>query len=403
LSISQGGLLVRLKEEELSIDFDRVIDRAGTNSTKWTRHAGKSSRMDVIPAWVADMDFAAPTPVIEALRARIDHGIYGYSTEPDALREVVVDRMARLYGWEVKPSWMVMLPGVVSGVFHSCRCTGESGDEVLVPTPIYHPFLEAPSYQDRTLVPAPATPVDGKWQFDLDRFKRAVSARTCAFLLCNPYNPVGRTLSRAELEALAEICLSNDILICSDEIHCELLLDEDKPHIPTATLGPEVADKTITLISTSKTFNLAGLGGFAIAVIPNARLRLKFEALMRGVTQRPGAPAYASALVAYRDCDDWLEEMLTYLRRNRDLVEQEVASIPGLSMTHVESTYLAWINVAQLGLEKPWDAFVEGGVALQDGQEMDDPNYLRLNFATQQSTLQEILRRIRFVAEKAMA
>jgi cystathionine beta-lyase len=372
--------------------FDNYVDRNGTNSAKWNRYADQ----DVIPAWVADMDFPSPEPIVEALTERVAHGVFGYSRPPRELIQRVVDRMLDRYNWQVEPDWLVWLPGVVPGLCLSCASVGERGDAVMTPTPVYYPFLKAPATADRGKIDLPVRKVSGFWEFDFDLMRKLVTDRTRVFLLCNPYNPVGRILTKGELESIAEICLENNILICSDEIHSDLLLDKDKPHIPTAMLGKDVANNTITLISPSKTFNLAGLGGCAVAIIPNRQLRSSFRKQAMGLVPGVGVLAYEAALIAYRgDCDEWHEQLLDYLRANRDYLQQEIDGIPGLAITHVEATYLAWIDTGKLNVSNAHELFLTHGVGLSEGDQFGDADYVRLNFGCPRSTLEEIVRRMK--------
>jgi cystathionine beta-lyase len=371
--------------------FDTYVDRWGTNSAKWNKYPGQ----DVIPAWVADMDFRSPEPVIRALTARVAHGVFGYSRPPQALIDLLVGRLEERYGWQVDPGWFVWLPGVVPGLSLSCRCVGVAGDAVMTPTPVYYPFLNAPSGSNRQRITLPASRIAASWQFDFEQMRSLVTDRTRVFLLCNPYNPVGRILNRSELESIAAICLENDMIICSDEIHADLLLDADKPHIPTATLGAEVENRTITLISPSKTFNLAGLGGCAVAIIPDRELRASFRRQASGIVPGVSVLAYEAAMVAYRgDCDDWYQDLIAYLRGNRDYLEREIAATPGLSMTHVEATYLAWIDISELSFERPFERFISHGVAPSDGDQFGDGRHIRLNFGCPRVTLEQIVARI---------
>jgi cystathionine beta-lyase len=375
--------------------FDQYVDRQGTNSVKWNRYADG----DVIPAWVADMDFASPEPIISAISERVAHGVFGYSRPPAELIELLVGRLDELYDWQVDPRWFVWLPGVVPGLSLSCRSVGTVGDSVMTPTPVYYPFLSAPESSSRARITLPASRVADNWQFDFDQMRSLITDRTRVFLLCNPYNPVGRILGRNELESIASICLENNMIISSDEIHADLLLDEDKPHIPIATLGPEVADKTITLVSPSKTFNLAGLGGCAIAIIPNRDLRTSFRKQASGIVPGVSVLAYEASLLAYRgDCDDWYQELIDYLRGNRDYLQKEIAATPGLQMTHVEATYLAWIDVSELGLTKPFEHFLSHGIAPSDGAQFGDDRYIRLNFGCSRKTLEKIVTRLKTAA-----
>ena len=230
---------------------------------------------------------------------------------------------------------------------------------------------------------------------DFGQMRQTINPKTRAFLLCNPFNPVGRVLDQQELETVAEICLSNGTMICADEIHAELVLDEDKQHIPIASLAPEIEQNSITLFSAAKAFNLPGIGGLSFAIIPNPELRAAFSRRSYGVATHPGALAYAATMAAYRDCDDWLEETISYLRGNRDYLQSEIAQMNGLSMAHVEASFLAWIDVKDLGLSNPYQAFLEGGVALSDGKEMGRSDHLRLNFGCHRSILEEIIRRMK--------
>ncbi len=379
--------------ENMLTDFDQVVERRGTDSHKWNRFA--SAERDVIAAWVADMDFRSPEPVLEALRRRVDHGVFGYAEPEMELVTVLMDRLERKAGWSIDPSWMVPLSGVVPGLFFATRSVGVAGDGVMTLTPNYHYFLSAPAYSRRELVTVDCRQVERRWELDLDQMKERAGAGVRSFVFCNPCNPVGRILSRAELETIAEICVSNQMMVCSDEIHCDLLLDTDKPHIPIASLDKAIEQNSITLISPSKAFNLPGIGGMAVALIPNPELRHAFTEQAHGVQTHAGALAYHAALAAYRDCDDWLEQLLVYLRSNRDYLQEQIATIDGLSMAHIEATFLAWINVEQLGLENPFEHFHEHGVALSDGREMGDANYLRLNFGCPRATLDEMLQRMR--------
>ncbi|MBW2414587.1 MAG: PatB family C-S lyase [Deltaproteobacteria bacterium] len=372
--------------------FDAVTQRRGSDSAKWTRYAGGG---DVIPAWVADMDFASPPAVLEALHARVDHGVFGYAAPPPELVAIMLERFERSYGWSIDPSWIVTQPGVVPGLYLACQCAGEPGDDVITPVPAYHHFLSAPGHAGRNLVTSPGRRDGVRWDLDLDRLADTVTDRTRALLLCNPYNPVGRVLARDELETLAALCIERDLMICSDEIHCDLLLDRDKPHVPIASLGPEVAARSITLFSPSKSFNLPGIGGFSIAIIPDPGLRRRYSERSHGVSVHPGALAYHAALVACRDCGDWLEALVAYLAANRDWLEEQVDALPGVSMCHVEGTYLAWLDFGRSGLSRPFDTLLANGLALTDGADLGDPSHLRLNFGCPRATLEEIVARLR--------
>ncbi len=374
-------------------DFDRVIDRRQTASLKWELYKDR----DVLPMWVADMDFAAPPCVLEALQDRLDHQVLAYTVPPHSLVEAVIERMDQLYGWQIKPHWIVWLPGLVVGLNLACRSVGQSQDEVLTFTPIYPPFLSAPGFSDRQLVKVPLAKDGDRAVIDLDRFKASLTERSRLLLLCHPHNPVGRSFSADEIRALAEICLERNITICSDEVHCDLILD-DVTHVPTATLSPEIEHQTITLMAPSKTFNLPGLD-CAFAIIPNDTLRRQFSQVRRGVVPYVNLFGYCAAEAAYRHGEPWRQELIQYLRGNRDLVEQTLATIPNLSMNHIEATYLAWIDARQLDVPNPHRFFEDAGVGLSNGKDFDADGFVRLNFGCPRSTLEEGLKRIRKAAE----
>ena len=370
-------------------DFDRVVDRQGTASTKWEKYRGR----DVLPMWVADMDFESPPAVIEALHRRVDHQVFGYTNTPELLIETVVARLAERYDWQIDPNWLIWLPGLVAGINLACRSVGESGDQVATFTPVYRPFLTAPGFSDRQLLTVPFDQSGGNWQIDFDRLAAAITPRTRLLLLCSPHNPIGRVFRRDELWALAEFCQRHDLVICSDEIHCELVLDNALGHIVTAALDGDIARRTITLMAPSKTFNLAGLG-CAFAIVPDDRLRARCKAVAAGIMAHVNLFGYSAALAAYRNGDDWHRALLDYLRGNRDRVQQAVAAMPGLSMTPVEATYLAWIDTREAGLADPAGFFESAGVGLSDGREFDGDGFVRLNFGCPRPVLDQALARM---------
>ena len=370
--------------------FDPIIDRRGTASLKWQKYRGR----DVIPLWVADMDFRSPPAVVEALKVRVNHGIFGYTLPPSELIETVVEILARDYRWRVEPSWLVWLPGLVTGLNVVCRAVGEDGDGVLTMVPIYPPFLSAPALSRRTLATAAMVQNGARWEIDFDRLEQAVDGRTRLLLLCSPHNPTGRVFERSELVALADFCERHDLILCSDEIHSGLVLAPGRVHIPTATLGPEMARRTVTLLAPSKTFNLPGLG-CAFAVIPDDGLRRRFRRAMEGIVPHVNALGYTAAHAAYRHAGEWHRALLAYLRANSDLVAAAVAEMPGLATAEVEATYLAWIDARGAELDDPAGFFEKAGVGLSDGREFGAPGFLRLNFGCPRSLLAEALERMR--------
>lgn len=375
-------------------DFDTPIDRRGSASVKWDKYRER----DVIPLWVADMDFRSPPAVLEALHARVEHGVFGYGHAPEELTEAILAHLWADYRWRVEADWLLWLPGLVTGLNLACRAAGEDGDQVLTATPIYPPFLSAPRHSRRELITVPLGQRDGRWRLDPQRLEAAITPRTRLLLLCNPHNPVGRVFEREELAALAAVCERHDLIVCADEIHAGLVLDPDKAHCPFAALGPEVARRSITLMAPSKTFNLPGLG-FSFAVIPDQSLRRRFRAAMAGIVPEVNVLGYSAALAAYRQGGPWRAALLDYLRANRDLVESAVAAMPGLAASHGEATYLSWIDARGAGLEDPAGFFERAGVGLSDGRDFAAPGFVRLNFGCPRATLAAALGRM----ERAVA
>jgi cystathionine beta-lyase len=382
----------------VTFDFETPPDRRGTDSIKWARYAGR----DILPLWVADADFRSPPSVIAALEERAGHGVFGYGSPSEALAGAVVDTCLREWNWTIEPSWLVWLPGLVSGLNVVCRAVGEPGDAVASFTPVYPPFLKAPVLQGRELVTVPLSGDNTRgWRVDRDRLDRALAADPVrALLWCHPHNPVGRAWTRAELETVAETCLSRRVIVCSDEIHSQLMLETERPHLPLAALGPEVAAHTITLLAPSKAFNVAGLG-CAVAVIPSDTLRRRFLRAMAGIVPGVNVMGLVAAEAAWTDASGWLAAQNDVLRRGRDRLAACVAALPGVTMPRVEATYLAWLDVQALGLADPMAHFETHGLGLSDGREFAGPGFLRLNFACAPSLLEEACRRLEAAAAAA--
>ena len=374
---------------EMDFDFDELIDRSGTWSMRWERYAGR----DAIPLWVADTDFRAPPAVLEAFAGRVAHGVFGYTETPRELREAIVERMHALYGWRIEPGWIVFLPGVVPGLHLAARHLVPAEGHVLVPTPIYHHFKRAVQLAPRAHTDVPLVLSSGRWVFDEDRLTRAVRPASKLLFLCNPQNPGGTIFTRSELERLASIAVRHDLLICSDEIHADILLEPGATHVPIASLAPEISRRTVTLMSPNKSFNFPG-AGCAYAIVEDDAMRRAFSSDHHATVHDASVFGYLGALAAYRESADWLSAQLDYLRANRDLVEQSVAGMPGLEMAHVEATYLAWIDAGALDVKDPQALFLEHGVALSPGAQFGAAGFVRLNFGTQRSRLAEALRRM---------
>lgn len=376
----------------LGFDFETVVDRRSSSSLKWDHYA----QQDILPLWVADMDFSSPPPVLDALRERVDHGIFGYTLAPVSLVEAVQNHVQQQYGWSIEPEWLVWLPGLVSGLNAVCRAVGEAGDAVLTCTPIYPPFLSAAELMGRQTLAVPLVQEGSRWRMDIAAMERAITPKTRLLLLCNPHNPVGRVWSREELTAVAELAERHDLIVCSDEIHADLILDTDKQHLPLAMLSPEVSRRTITLQAPSKTYNIPGLG-CSFAVVSDASLRRQLRRAMEGIVPHVNLMGYVAAEAAYRHGEPWRLALIEYLRGNRDLLAVEIAVIPDLIMSPVEATYLAWIDVRGRGIEHPQRFFEAAGVGLSGGRAFGLPGFIRLNFGCPRSVLGEALRRVRRV------
>lgn len=373
-------------------DFDQIIDRKKTDSIKWQRYGH-----DILPLWVADMDFVSPEPVLRALHDRVDHGIFGYAGPGEELFTVIRERLARLYQWHVKNEHILLVPGVVTGINVALHLFAHPGETVVIQTPVYPPFLTDPLVRGLKVAEAPLLLKDGSYEIDFDAFERSVGAGARIFVLCNPHNPVGRVFRHDELRRLAEICVRNNVLICSDEIHCDLVYP-GHCHTPIATLSDEVAQRTITFMSPSKTFNLAGLK-CSVVIIENPAIRQAWIKGSTGLIPHVNIFGLTAALAAYRDGQEWLDQCLAYLAANKDFLEQYLRSnLPSISMTRMEGTYLAWLNCRKSAIAgSPFRFFLEKArVALNDGTEFGSggESFVRLNFACPREILKEALNRM---------
>ncbi len=374
--------------------FDQIHERRHTDSQKWQKYEGK----EILPMWVADMDFKAPEPVLAALHERVDHGIFGYARPERGAIEVIVEMLDRNYGWKVEEDWLVWLPGLVVGLNITSRAFAEPGDNILTNTPIYPPFLLGPRFQNRSVTKAKMALDGDRWVIDWEAMESAVNERTKLFLFCNPHNPCARVFDRSELEAVAEFCERHRLILCSDEIHCELLLD-GHTHTPIATLSESVSKNSFTLIAPSKTYNLAGLG-CSLAIIPNQDLRHRFVTASRGIMAEVNNLGYTACEAAYRHGGPWRDELLRYLGGNRDLIHDFVNErLPEIKIYQHEATYLSWMDVNDLGLSDPVAHFEAHGVGLTDGAFFDSPGHVRLNFGCPRATLQEGLERMQRAVE----
>ena len=385
-------------------NFDQVVARRGTGSAKWAQY-----EEDVLPMWVADMDFQVAPAITEALQARVSHGIFGYTMPPEALKQAIVGRLADAYAWQVQPEEIVFIPGVIPGINMAARATAQDG-AVMIQPPVYHPFHSIHEWSGTGHQEAPLvyTETDDGFTYSIDfeALEAAMTPETRMFLLCQPHNPVGRVWTRDELAQLVAICERHDVAICSDEIHCDLILG-DVPHTPTATLSEAAAARTITLMAPSKTFNVPGLG-FSFAVIQDAALRQQFvEAGMGIVTAQMGGQTmsfinmmgHTAATAAYQDGWDWLGAALDYMRANRDYAQAYIAEhMPQIKTATLEGTYLLWLDCRALDLPSPPGAWflAQAQVALNEGGMFGEEGagFVRMNLATPRALLERGLERM---------
>lgn len=394
IELFMRSLFLAANSQIMDSIFDHIHERRITDSQKWQKYEGK----DILPMWVADMDFKSPEPVLQALHDRIDHGIFGYARPEPSTVEAILEMLERNYDWQVKEEWLVWLPGLVVGLNITSRAFTEPGENILTNTPIYPPFILGPRFQNRSVTKAKMVLDGNKWVIDWDAMETAVDENTKIFLFCNPYNPCARVFERDELERVEVFCERHDLIICSDEIHCELLLDGRK-HMPIATLSEATAQRSLTLIAPSKTYNLAGLG-CSLAIIPNDDLRRRFASAARGIMAEVNNLGYAACEAAYRHGGPWLDELQTYLAGNRDLIQSFIQEhIPEIGLYEHQATYLSWMDVSKLELKDPVAHFESHGIGLTDGAFFDSPSHVRLNFGCPQSTLQEGLNRMKTAVE----
>lgn len=374
----------------MAFNFDQRIDRRHSDSLKWNKYSDR----DVLPLWVADTDFRSPDCVIEAIKSRADHGVFGYGARPDGFIDAAIARLEQRYQWKVEPEWLVVLPGVVSGLNLTMRAMTQPDERSVTPSPIYPPFRGAAKLAERDQIALPLTLQAGRWVMDLSQADAQLNGKERLLLLCNPQNPGGTVYRRDELEAQLAFAQRHDLIVCSDEIHCDLLLTPGAHHIPFASLSEDAAQRSITLLSPSKSFNIAGLGA-SLAIIPDAGLRARFKQARYGIVPDVDILALAAAEAAWRDGDAWLAAQLDYLRVSRDRLHAAVNALPGLSMALPEATYLGWIDCSGLDVASPALYFEKWGLGFSPGRDFGDDRFVRFNYGCTHATLDEALRRLR--------
>ena len=402
----------------MKTDFDREINRKNTQSAKWgviqdpdnpsIWHATDDyfGKNRILPLWVADMDFPAPRPVVDALVKRAQHGIYGYTLRTDSYNQAVVDWMQRRHGWAIDPAWIVSTPGVVPAVNFLIQTFTRPEEKILVQRPVYYPFFNAIEDNGGEIVSSSLALANGRYEIDFDDFERRASdPAVTLFILCSPHNPVGRVWTREELAQMGEICLKNNVLVVADEIHADLI-HRGVAFTPFASVSEEFSDSTVVCTAPSKTFNLAGLHTSNI-IISNDRLRQRFQQTLNrcGIGKWANPFGVVACETAYREGEPWLEEVMTYIGDNLDFLQDYIdRNIPGIRVVRPEGTYLVWLDCRGLGLDKwalkrlmmekarifPDEGFIFG----PEGE-----GFERINIACPRSVLKEALERIRWAVE----
>lgn len=380
----------------MTFDFDQLFDRHHTGSTKWSRYPA-----DVLPMWVADMDFAAPPVIVEALQQRLLHPLLGYSVAQNNLREAIVADLWNKYSWQVKPQELIFLPGVESGFNMALKALVQAQQNIVVQVPNYPPLRHAPGHWGLNKVELEFNAqADGTYATPLDALRESLKGGG-ALLLSNPHNPLGKVFAREELQAVADICEAQDAWIISDEIHAELCFD-GRVHIPTASLSPQISKRTITLMSASKAYNIAGLKT-SFMIIQDAALRERVNHARCGMVDSVNPLGMEATRVAYSEAGPWLAELKIYLQANRDwLVDAVRTRLPGVTINVPQGTYLAWLDCTALDLPDPQRFFLEQGkVGLSAGLDFGDRHqqFVRLNFGCPRALLEEGIARM----ERALA
>lgn len=370
------------------MQFDNIIDRTPSNAYKWERYKGR----DILPMWIADTEFRCAEPIIDALKSRAEHGLLGYTlpAHAEGANQAVIDWMSKQYGWQIEPEWLVWTPGVVPAFNVACKAYCQPGDKVIVQTPNYPPMLAAPKLHGLTRADVPTVEIDGRWMLDFDVLEKHAQDPKCTlFILCNPMNPVGSMLDEAQLTRIADICAQNNVMLCSDEIHCDLILDTEAKHIPAGKLAA-AKDNSVTLMAASKTFNVAGLGT-SFAIIPDAKVRQRFNQAAQGLVPWVNVMGLAATQAAFTQCDDWLSAQLEYLRGNRDYLVEQINQIDGLRVLAPQATFLAWIDASGLGVANPQAYFEEKGIGPSAGIDFGDKQFVRINFGCPRSQLEQAI------------
>ena len=371
------------------MSFDDLISRKATGSVKWDRYLDT----DILPMWVADMDFEVAKPIQDAIKKRIEHPVYGYTVAPKSLDQAIIAFLDEHYGWKVQPEWLVYLPGVVTGLAVACRAFCKDGDDIMVNPPIYHHFYHSHEDKRQQLVKVPLHKENNRWTYNVEAMRAACHPKLTMLMMCSPHNPTGTVFTKDELQQVAKMCAEHNMTMISDEIHCDLVIDKKVKHIPTALACPEYADNIVTIMSGSKTWNIAGLN-CSFAIISNEERRKQFVKATYAIV--PGVPplAYIATEAAYRDGEQWRQQLLTYLADNYQTLSDAMPRLPGLKLQPIQATYLAWIDASELAMDDTQGFFEKHGVGLSSGEQFGQAQFIRLNFACARDILNQVIDRM---------
>ncbi|PAD36140.1 MalY/PatB family protein [Terribacillus saccharophilus] len=380
-------------------NFETVHDRRKTRSVKWDNLTALYGGEDVLPMWVADMDFQSPRAVIDALKNRAEHGIYGYTITDASISKTVSNWVEKRHGWRIKPSWLLYSPGVVTSLHMAIQTFTEPGEQVVIQTPVYAPFYSVVTAHDRKIVENPLLEENGTYQMDFEHLETCFREGAKTMILCNPHNPVGRVWMKEELKRLVNLCQTYDVLLLSDEIHADLI-HEGYQHIPIASLSEDMSKRTITFLSPSKTFNLAGLQvSYSIVEQEDMRKQLQ-ETFSKQGFHMLNTMAVAAMEAAYTDGEEWLDGLLDILAVNRKLTEEALADTPLIQLAPLEGTYLMWLDCRQMKLEQKelMDFFAQKAkLGFNDGVQFGEAGtgFVRMNIACPPETMRDALDRLK--------
>jgi cystathionine beta-lyase len=392
-----------LTTNDLAADFLQCPDRHDTGAEKWDRYQGRTTATgkEILPFWVADMDFQSPDVVLDAIRKRTDHAVFGYTHETPGFASTLTTHLREQHNWQIDPSWVIGVPGIVTGLSITARLLSQPGDGILTLTPVYQPFLFLPKLAERRSVRVPlhADVTAQRWTIDWELLEAALTPDVKIFWLCHPHNPTGKVFTREELLRIADLCEKHGVTVVSDEIWDDLILDGSN-HIPFASLDHPVARRSITFVAASKTWNIAGLG-CAAAIVPNKDLRHPWRQAGGGLVPMVNPLGYAASEAAWKDGDAWRQKLLNVLKYNKQLAVEAIHEISGISCIPPQATYLLWIDCNEWIARQPPDrnqpqhVCEEAGIGPSNGPEFGGSGYLRLNFGCPPALLQEGLERLR--------